>query len=637
MLSPCSVEQLGLRYQEPFLITVPVSNPHNSEDAQSQKWIAVGSFCTNCDQLNFIYPPSLFPPTPPKYPTIATFSLFQHTIIFPEILCIIMNLQEYDYGHLPEYLVRSIKENPEHESAVFEFLEASQRLARVAEENVDVKFYFFPGNTENSSILQPSGLVEDIFLTEPDKVQDASRITPNRLNIQNEPRNEAPPSDGLIDWSEWLVPGDFEHNWTDKILPSTVHENPITSLPTTAESLDCSTRENNKVVMLANRQPTAEDVSGEGDNFILQAELDQRTDCDGDPPTLSRGCPVAAKVDRPSKHLYGSKKGQSMKVKKAKRGRSTTQVNPTHKRLLKSKSSDVNKATPETTISHQRDESHSVMRHSNYAQMWSLFGPGSDSALQETHLMEIFSLATLISRPNLASFLEMQSQLWQTDRFWNPDPLRLPVAENLPTDKSCYRIFRYLQDLKEETQINAVRRRFAQIQFHLTFVRLQKEMDQRDRNKSKISSHVIDYFEGLGDHDGEHPDRSSKDKDRQSFINNNSWGRKWLLVSHYVGWGSLIVWNSIDSKMLKLKKPKLKALITYIVNAKPEIVALCREYEKPAIDLVVGRKPTLVLTQEDVARTIAHISREINANESTHKPWQQVDMDIETDKIGLVH
>lgn len=81
---------------------------------------------------------------------------------------------------------------------------------------------------------------------------------------------------------------------------------------------------------------------------------------------------------------------------------------------------------------------------------------------------------------------------------------------------------------------------------------------------------------------------------------------------------------------------KLKAFITYVVNANPEIVALCREYEKPAMDLLVGKKPTLNLTQGDVVRTLDNISREVNARDSTNKSWQHVDMKIETDKIGMI-
>lgn len=54
------------------------------------------------------------------------------------------------------------------------------------------------------------------------------------------------------------------------------------------------------------------------------------------------------------------------------------------------------------------------------------------------------------------------------------------------------------------------------------------------------------------------------------------------------------------------------------------------------MDLLVGKKPTLNLTQGDVVRTLDNISREVNARDSTNKSWQHVDMKIETDKIGMI-
>lgn len=139
--------------------------------------------------------------------------------------------------------------------------------------------------------------------------------------------------------------------------------------------------------------------------------------------------------------------------------------------------------------------------------MRSLFGPGSDSALKEVHLMEIFTLATLVVRPELSSFLESACHLWQTGRFWNPDPLRLPTTMNLPTDKSCHSILQYPWDLKGKAQIDVVRRRFAQVNFHLSFVRCQKEKEKNQcaRKNHKTSSHVLDDYMGLIDRDGGHP------------------------------------------------------------------------------------------------------------------------------------
>jgi hypothetical protein len=54
----------------------------------------------------------------------------------------------------------------------------------------------------------------------------------------------------------------------------------------------------------------------------------------------------------------------------------------------------------------------------------------------------------------------------------------------------------------------------------------------------------------------------------------------------------------------KISCVQFKALITYIVNACPDIVALCREYEKPALDLLSGGTFTHNFTHEDVSETV---------------------------------
>jgi hypothetical protein len=83
--------------------------------------------------------------------------------------------------------------------------------------------------------------------------------------------------------------------------------------------------------------------------------------------------------------------------------------------------------------------------------------------------------------------------------------------------------------------------------------------------------------------------------------------------------------------------PELKAFITYIVNARPAIVALCQEYEKPVKELLSGSRPTLVLTQEDVERTIQYIAQKTNENGCISASWKQVNMDIKINSPDLVH
>uniref|UniRef100_A0A093UU59 Uncharacterized protein n=1 Tax=Talaromyces marneffei PM1 TaxID=1077442 RepID=A0A093UU59_TALMA len=464
-------------------------------------------------------------------------------------------LEDYHHGNLPEYLVRSLKANPEHARGVSQFLEGYQRLVHIAAENPNVHFYFFR-NTVDSTIVWPASLLQDTFLTEPDRVRNASRTDQGMPDIQDEPLNDCPPSDGLIDWSEWLDSSDL--NWADEIPSSTVPQSPEGNHSATVGSIDYAMGANDEITIQESISQTMNDVSGIGEGFIPQSEPNQSPGCDNaDLPALPANYPAPVKKGAPSKNLLRSKTGHSKRKRKAKRDRSSTQANDTHKGALKLKCSDDRKATPETSGTYQlAGPSRSDLRHSNYSHMWSLFGPNSDSALDEDHLMDIFTLATLVVRPELASFLESSCHLWQTGRFWNPDPLRLPTTMNLPTDKSCHSILQYLWDLKGEAQIkgdaqiNVIRRRFAQVNFHLSFVRCQKEKEknQCDRKNHKPSSHVLDDYMGLIDRDGGHPGCPPK-KFRQFVINSNSWGKKWLLVSHYVGWGSLIVWNNIDTKM----------------------------------------------------------------------------------------
>jgi hypothetical protein len=387
-------------------------------------------------------------------------------------------------------------------------------------------------------------------ILEPDPVQDASTINPDLLQIQVQPPNKVSASNDVINWSEWLNLSDPTHSCTDEVLPSTamcksmtndnllpgsisstVHENPAISLSKSVTSIDGSTS-------------VAEEVSPEDNSSISRAELDQPMEHDVHPV-------LAAKTNRCSGPPAGSKKKKhSLKNTKAKRPRSVTKVGSTlDKRLLISKSLDVCKVVPGTVASHSTDGPLSVMGHPGGAQMWSLFGPGNEKALQEVKFLYIFQLTKMTSRLDLARFLEIQSNLWQTGRFWNPEPLCLSVTENPPTDRSCVGIFRYIQDLGEEDQINVVRRRFAQIRLHLTFVHLcmEKEKNLCDLNKRKVPSHAIDSLLGLGD--GRHPTNPLKAKERQDFINNNAWGKRWFLISHHIGWGSLIIWNNIDTAM----------------------------------------------------------------------------------------
>ena len=303
---------------------------------------------------------------------------------------------------------------------------------------------------------------------------------------------------------------------------SSVHENSAISPPTSIETANRSTPGNNKVASRANTQASVEDVSDESNYIIPQTELAQPTG-HGD-------------------LIKPRRKGHSRKNRKAKRARSTAQK--------KSKGLAIQK-----TSHQQAGGPHSVTRYSGYAQMRCLFGPGKEKALSEAGFIKVFELATKSSRPDIASFLEIQSNLWQTNRFWSPDPLRLSVPEDLPVGRSCLSLFRYLRDLREETQINVVRRRFAQLRLHLSFIHLCNEMEnpksasyKTDLNGRKAASHAIDDLMRLEAGD-QNPDNRLTLQDRGHFIHNNARGRRWYLISRYIGWGALIILDNIDSTM----------------------------------------------------------------------------------------
>ncbi|KAF5006520.1 hypothetical protein F66182_15823, partial [Fusarium sp. NRRL 66182] len=230
------------------------------------------------------------------------------------------------------------------------------------------------------------------------------------------------------------------------------------------------------------------------------------------------------------------------------------------------------------------------------------------------------------------SFLEIQSGLWQANHFWSPDPPHLSVPEDLPVASSCVRIFRYLRDHGNEVRTNVLRPRLAQLRLHLSFVHLCNELSnpksphyKTNLNKRKPASHAIDDLMNL-----EGSDRLAP-KDRRHFINSNAKGRRWYLISHYIGWGSLIIFNNIDATIATIDLPKLEAFITYVVNTQPRVVALCHMYEQPVKDLLNGRKPTLALTEKQVRSTVDGLSHATDCDGFTQTPWKRINTKIDTD------
>lgn len=412
----------------------------------------------------------------------------------------------------------------------------------------------------------------DTHIPEPDRISDTSCINPALLHEQSEPLSEGLLSHGLDDRSTL---GDLGQNWNNKSLPSTDttwnladNGNPDTSSSNARgiatisplmsfETADHSTLEINKVATRANMQASVEDVGGEDDNIIPQTERASLTGCDenmqpsvedvndGGDDIIPRN-----KRARPTgdgdHHQAGSRK--SRKKDRSKKSRETMQAQSAVQR----KSKDL---VAQTLSNQQADSPPSTTRYSAYDQMRRLFGPDKEKKLSGSKIADILALYEKSSRPCLATFLENLSDLWRTNRFWSPDALHLSMPEELPSGSSCLRLFRYDRDLGKETGINVIRRRFVQLKLHLSFIRLCNEMTnpkspcfKTGLDSRRIASHAIDDLMKLEGSNG-YSDDPLAPKDRGRFAKTNAKGRRWYLISHYIGWGSLIIFNNIDTTL----------------------------------------------------------------------------------------
>ncbi|QKX63197.1 uncharacterized protein TRUGW13939_10366 [Talaromyces rugulosus] len=558
--------------------------------------------------------------------------------------------QENTHGYLPEYLVRSIKANPEHEWAVHQYLEASERLIQVAGENADVHFYFFQQYIENPSNIQPTNHLQDTLLAEPhQEQQDILSVDPKMIQKRNIPLDEALPSES-IEMSDYLDLDMFKDGFADetpvyptnttsgasfRLTEGSESEYPATSLPSSAGLINSPWENTKETTTLADAQQTVEDVANKDDNPPLQAH--QNTSQTRDHAKVKEngltpsGYP-AKKIHTAEGLTKPRKRKLSIRSKKAEYRQSAHSMSG--QRLLKPKSPGINN-TDSVVTTQKHDCPYWMKINSSYAPMWFLFGPGHDKALTEDNFKDIFKLVTDITGHDQARFLEIQSNLWQTNRFWNPDPLCFPVTENLSIVRLCLSFFHYLQNLGEGTMIDAVRGRFARIRLHLSFNRLFNEEYQqrpadhkRSPNKREVASHVINDLVNVE----QYQEDSLKEKDRQKFKTHKTHGKKWFLIAHYIGWGALIIWDNDNSKIGKMSYTMLKAFITYIVNARPDIVALCREYEGPVKALLAGKNPTHILRQEDVRETIRRVSQEAPSSS-----WKKVDVDTEVDESDFIY
>jgi hypothetical protein len=192
--------------------------------------------------------------------------------------------------------------------------------------------------------------------------------------------------------------------------------------------------------------------------------------------------------------------------------------------------------------------------------MWCLFGPDKENpekekTLSELDIAEILVLYAKSSRSDLAIFLGNLSNLWWINRFWSLDALHLLMLEELPLGSSCLRLFWYDWDLGKENAINVIRCWFVQLKLHLSFICLCNEMTnpkspcfKTDLNSCRIVSYAIDHLMKLEGSNGYFDDLLAS-KDCGCFAKTNAKGRRWYLISHYIGWGSLIIFNNIDTTL----------------------------------------------------------------------------------------
>lgn len=392
-------------------------------------------------------------------------------------------------------------------------------------------------------------------------------VDPQMLLRQNFPRDETPPSE---DMSDYLYLGLIADGFADESPAASdptnkspsdasfrspaeyaMPTNPVTSLSSSAEPINSSWE--NKETTPADMQIAMDEVRDQDDNITSPtSQTRDHAEVKENGPTPS-GCPPPAVVAKKTHSAEGSARFKSRKLsvrrKKASHRQSTQSASG--QRLLKPKYPDIRNTNSGITMSHQNCP-HWVRIDVGYALMWSLFGPGREKALTEANFKTIFNLVSTIGRHDVGSFLEIQSNLWQTDRFWTPDPLYFPVTENLSFDRLCLLIFRYLQNLSDGANTDVVRGRLARIRLYLSFNRLFNEKylqmiadDGFPPNKREVASRVIN---DLVDTERYQED-SLQEKDRQKFKSDKTHGKKWFLIAHYIGWGALIIWNNDNSKM----------------------------------------------------------------------------------------
>lgn len=86
----------------------------------------------------------------------------------------------------------------------------------------------------------------------------------------------------------------------------------------------------------------------------------------------------------------------------------------------------------------------------------------------------------------------------------------------------------------------------------------------------------------------------------------------------------------------KIKLIELEAFITYVLNTRPRVVALCHKYEQPVKDLLNGKKPALTLTEKEVRGTIDGLSHTIDSDGCANTPWKRINTKIDTDVSEVV-
>jgi hypothetical protein len=379
------------------------------------------------------------------------------------------------------------------------------------------------------------------------------------------------------------------------------------------------------------------------------------------PPSDSPTPPLPHKSHHVSSQLFRVTKPRSKEKSVKKRNsipmkKSAIQTNPMSNKQA-SQSNDIDMPTTQAVVNPQQPEYPEWVREDiAYDLMWSQFVADPKVEMSEVALRDALDLVNHVHRYDAPSFLEKQSFLWHNNDFWCHTPLHLAVTRDFSTEETCLAELCYIDDLQTEMGANKVRERMAMIRLCGSFKKLCSEMKAhsakrdflpQEGKRPRLESIAINKLLQLK-HTGKRVDSGVKDRDRSNLSTSKFRGSRWYQLAYYIGWGVLLLCDDhFHSQMYatfylcamkisanisgrgKINGIQFKALITYIVNARPDIVALCREYEKPALDLLSGGEFTHNFTDEGVSKTIDRLTQANSEFQCSPQHWKPIDFEIE--------